>query len=1136
MLCSVTVLGARNGADADTAAAKVVDYLKGQRADHGAPMRQAPGAPSSEPEGDAETPSRYYGDSAEQPGRWLGSGFGSIVQEGTVDGDTFSQLLLGINPETGKPLIGAAGSAGRAQRTRTASGTLPDGVSADSRLGLKAASEFLGLDRSYIRKLLARTAATRAAGDEPASVFLDGARAGPRRGWEVSVAELKRFAGAREAQSVVLGYDVTFSCPKSVSLLWAMVDPDVRTEILEAVEASVAAGIAYLEENGCAVRAGGAAAGDGLLAAGFLHATSRALDPQLHWHCVVINASAGPSGDFGALDARGLFAHAKTAGYLAGAHLRHEMARRLGVAWERSVHGLADIEGIDRDTIEAFSKRSTAIGEVADAAGLRTAAGRQSAALSTRSAKQAVDAAELIDGWHSELLDRGYTTDRIEALRARVDWEPEVSSRDRLELARELLSARGLTELNAVFDRRDVVQRISEWAGDRLNASDISDLADEFLTHPEVVMLGTSQPGRPGSVIQRTDGRTVRAATGAAYTTASMLSIESEIRHRFEDGIETGAALVPDDVLESALSSQPALGDDQLAMVRSICQSGDQVQCVLGPAGTGKTFALEVASRAWEGDGRRVIGIAVAGVAAEVLSRSMGIETTTVAAMLTRLETSGPAGLLDDRTVVIVDEASTLGTRDLSRLLRWTTETGAAVRLVGDPAQHSAVAAGGMFRHLVEEHPERVPVLTKNRRQAADSLGQVRLALTEYRDGQIAAALTRLERDDRVVSAPSADELLDALVADWYVDRQQRLSDPSLARSAMVAEHHFERTELNRRARAMLIADGSIHGNVLSIGGQEFQAGDEVICRAQDKTIRPAGGTRQSYVRNGTRGTVVEVRADDDRAGLVVDFDGRGEVFVPRAFLEIEVRPTVVGGLSHAYALTSHAAQGETYEAGRHLATDQSSREGVYVGLTRGRSDVRLYTVNRTDLAPRIDDDPGLPRLQAETQEARDAVANRLVGLSGERLATEQDGLGTRARHLRETLSPRELHTRAHAVDLEPDAVQAWEVARTAIAAEARLRPSPEAVERIGARPGPGAARRRWDTAAAAIAEHRAVHGHTETPESTADWSRVQATIDAATPISTSRSRGPEAPTELTEDFPSAGQSVATLPVISLER
>ncbi len=76
---------------------------------------------------------------------------------------------------------------------------------------------------------------------------------------------------------------------------------------------------------------------------------------------------------------------------------------------------------------------------------------------------------------------------------------------------------------------------------------------------------------------------------------------------------------------------------------------------------------------------------------------------------------------------------------------------------------------------------------------------------------------------------------------------------------------------------------------------------------------------------------------------VVVDFERRGQVEVGEAHLTKRVRPGVVGQLAHVYAVTSNMAQGETYQAGRHLTSDASSRQGVYVGLTRGRSDARLY-------------------------------------------------------------------------------------------------------------------------------------------------------------------------------------------------
>jgi conjugative relaxase-like TrwC/TraI family protein len=1128
MLCSVTVLGARNGSDASAAAGKIVDYLKGQRPDTGRPLRNTTGQAAADP----GEPARYYGDSAEDLGQWLGSGFGDVELDGAVDSDAFASLLLGNHPTTGEQLISNAGSAARANGARPAS----ERIDPAATYGLREAAALVGVGRPYLQKL-AKTTAARAAGDEVPNTYLDAVQAGPNRRWEVSGTELQRFAQARESQAVVLGYDVTFSCPKSVSLLWARVDPDTRAEILAAVDSSVRAGMAYLEEYGCTVKVGtDLVAGGGFQAAGFLHATSRALDPQLHWHCVVINATTGPTGKRRAIDARSLFAHARTAGYLAGAQLRHELTERLGVAWTSPHNGLADIEGIERSTIEAFAKRSTEIDEVAQAAGLRSAAGRQSAALSTRAAKSPVASDELIHRWHDELDRHGFTIDAADDVLGRTTVAG-IGPTDRDQLFRLLLGPHGLTELSSVFDRRDVLQAVAEWAGSRLTAEEISHLADDFLAGPDIVILGRTST-RPGLSIQRVDGRTVKGDDTPIYTCQAMLDLEASILDRLEAGFGSATAMVPNEALEAAIRSQSSLGADQAVMVEQICTSGDRIQCVLGPAGSGKTFALEVATRAWESHDHRVVGVAVAGVAAEVLSRSLGIQTDTVASLLTRLDLSGPAGVLDDRTVVLVDEASTIGTRDLARLLAWTDRTGAAVRLVGDPAQHSAVSAGGMFRHLVERHAERVPELTVNRRQHGHEMGEVRLALAEYREGKIADALDRLDRDQRVVTADTADELLDALVADWYVDRQRRVTEPGLASSSMVAEHHFERAELNQRARTMLEADGTIHGPALEAGGHTFQAGDDVICRAQNRDLRPAGGNRRSYLRNGNRGTVLEVDLTPDHHGLLVDFDGKGPIFVPRSYLEAEVRPHVAGGLTHAYALTSHASQGDTYEAGRHLATDQSSREGVYVGLTRGRTDVRIYTVNRSDLVPRIDDDPSLPRLERETIEARQAVAARLAATAGELLATEHDHLGPDARQAAEQLPAVELRRRATAEDPDPSHVRAWHARRLHLAAEARHHPTPEILDAIGPRPGPGAARSRWDRVAAAVAEHHAVHPDTTTPDASAEWSQLQPSIDALRLDATQRSQdlGPNQPEPRPEPVPTPVHSVGTIPILELER
>ena len=127
----------------------------------------------------------------------------------------------------------------------------------------------------------------------------------------------------------------------------------------------------------------------------------------------------------------------------------------------------------------------------------------------------------------------------------------------------------------------------------------------------------------------------------------------------------------------------------------------------------------------------------------------------------------------------------------------------------------------------------------------------------------------------------------------------------------MTAEHHRERVELNRRARALLKADGTLRGSELLVAGVGFQVNDEVMARVGDQQLRAEGAGRDQWVRNGSRGVVREVGEDH----LVVDFERWGAVRVPISYIEREVVPGVVGGLTHSYALTTFAVQGATMAA-----------------------------------------------------------------------------------------------------------------------------------------------------------------------------------------------------------------------------
>jgi conjugative relaxase-like TrwC/TraI family protein len=1172
VIVRVTTLGSAKG-DAVGAANAVVRYLDGR---HPLPRTaEKPGQLPDLPTLDGSGIVGYYADSVEGPGRWLGRGITGMRLEGQVDPEAFRRVLLGQHALTGEQLVGARGSALRAEQAgREGALVVAAGGGGDELLSLPQAAALLGVSDRYLRKVAADTTAHQAeqaravaAGEVPPetpSTYLVATQDGEGTRWQVARSELERFAGrpltvaasgepdellslpqaaallgvsdrylrkvaadttahqAEQARAVaagevppetpstylvatlddtgrrwqvarseverfalerrvpaaVVGYDLTFSAPKSVSILWARADAAGQAKIVAAIDKAVAVGMAYMQEQAAWVgRGNNRSRAPGLVAADYVHATSRALDPQLHHHVVVANMAESPTGSVVALDGRPLYAHAKTAGYLAAAELRHELSSTMGVAWEQVERGLADVAGVGGVAISEMSQRSAEIEEYVGQARHDSLVARQAANFATRATKDhAVDPDALRPSWQARLDAAGFDARAAAAVYGRQAAPLLVTNEDRAKLFRRLGGARGVTEMASTFDRRDVIQHVAEWAGDRLDATQITDLADEWLTTEAVVTLeGGRREGRTADVIRLGDGRVVSSVPDdALYTTRTVLAIEQRLFASYGRGRHAGAAVVPEATVEAVLASRSRLGDDQAEMVRAITRSGHRVQCVLGPAGAGKTTALEAAVRAWEQAGFTPIGTAVQGTHAEVLGARTGIEARTVASLLMAVHKGSLK--IGPQSVILVDESSTLGNRDLLDLMVIVEDRGGALRLIGDPAQHSAVAAGGAWRRLLEEFPHDRGEVTELRRQRGEEMADVRLALTDYREDRVAAAVERLREGGRVVEADSPEEVIDALVADWYHDRQLRIAEPTREASSMTADHHHERRELNHRARALLAADGSLTGPSLDLPGISFRAGDEVIATQGHKDLRPAGGTYKDQVKTGERGTVVAVRLGrkPTDSSLVVDFETRGRVVVDHHHLTHRVRPGIVGRLTHSYALTTYAAQGATMDAGRGLATEASARAGVYVALSRGVSDAKLYVLRRRELVADADDHPELPRLETTTAILAEVTA-RLQAQQAEQLATTVDPDAPQVARLRQAHSLGELAAMA-AGPATPDSSRARRALVDelgAIASRARLRPDADLVARLGPRPAGGAHRKVWDAAVGEVATFR---------------------------------------------------------------
>jgi conjugative relaxase-like TrwC/TraI family protein len=872
----------------------------------------------------------YYTGQGESAGRWVGSLAKEIGLKGEVDPDDFRAVLAGRDPQTGEQHVHRPGprSSGVAN------------VDPEREFDAIQAASVLDVSARHVRRLLEEgdrylEQRGRADGehDLPAPKgYLSGTRVavkdqqGPEE-WRVKGSELQRFAESRTERKFRPGYDLTLRPPKSVSVLWALGGPDIAGKVRDAHTAAVDQVVRYYEHQ--AVRSRSTKTGrrvetDGIIAAAFDHRTSRAGDPLLHTHVVTANMTRFRDSDrkvmWRAIESPGLFEHAKAAGCLYQAHLRHELTKHLGVRFRPVANGYAEIDGVPDAVIDVFSKRRNEIEEELAATGRTTARSAQVATLETRKAKDySVDADTLTARWLAEAASVGFDTAAARACTG-ISAVTTLTDADAERILGLLAGPHGLCERASTFRRSDVVETISTLVGSSATGAQIRELAERFVTSTRVVAVSPSGVVRPDQ----------RRSAQQRWTTVDLANTEKRLLVQAERRVVSPDHRIGNDVVADVVATRPELSDEQARMVDAVCRSDRFVLPVEGRPGAGKTYATEAIVAAHVEAGVPILGCAISAAAASELETQAGfarsaMAATTVAKLLHDLDRFGG---LAAGTTVVVDEASMIGTRDLARLADHAERVAGRMILVGDPDQHGSVDAGGVFARLCRERGDDPVKLVENRRQD-DHVD--RLAIEDYRNGLVADAVQRLDDADRVVRSATAGESFDAMVADWYAARLAGAADP------MIAGPNSTRRALNERARVLLKASGELTGTPLRVAGREFQRGDEVVARRNDRTLRAPGS--KDFVKNGSVGVIEQVHHRDHE--VTVNFEREGMIRVPRAYL-------AAGRLEHGYARTTYGVQGHTHDVARYHPTDASGFEEGYVAVTRGRKGARLYVVDGT--------------------------------------------------------------------------------------------------------------------------------------------------------------------------------------------
>jgi conjugative relaxase-like TrwC/TraI family protein len=729
----------------------------------------------------------------------------------------------------------------------------------------------------------------------------------------------RELLGRPHGRNAVPAFDVVLRPTKSVSVLYGLGDPSTGRAVLAAHHAGVTEATAYLDGHLGARRGHGGVqhvSGQGMLAVGFDHRTSREGDPLLHTHLVVANRVRGPDGRWTALDGRDLYRHRLAADAIYRACYQRQLSRTLGVEWTAAdQHGNRELQGLPDELVRLFSKRADQIGQEVERL---EADGRERtprlvkwAVHATRKPKEQETPDTLYGRWRAEASEWGMDLDvlvRQVTGRTRVR-DQDLSERTVAAMFDRLAGPDGLTAQASSFARQDVIVALGgQLAG--TTRAELEDLADQFLSERTVSVVAD------------------RALEERRWSTPELLGVEQQLVATTGRAGEQ-AAVVSHEAVRAALAAHPTAGADQQGMVRDVCQGGAGVALVVGKAGTGKTFALGAARHAWQLDGYRILATAPTGIASVSLEAEGFEEVATCDRLLADLDRGREQ--LDGRTVLVVDEAGMLGSRKLARLLDHAQQARAKVVLVGDDRQLSAIDAGGGFRALRLRLG--ASELTENRRQHQ---AWEREALELVRSGLVDDAVAAYRANNRVVAADSKPAATLALLQDWWTAWRQAEHNPS-EDVALLAYRRAEVDRLNSACQQLLAARGRLGPDRLQVEDRQLAVGDRVVCGRN--------AINQLGVANGTRGIITAL--DPQARTLTIRVDGKQPraVTLPGWYLDGRQRSERNRRVDLAYATTGHRAQGLTKWRALVRLTGSEDSNWLYVQLSRARHQTTLYPV-----------------------------------------------------------------------------------------------------------------------------------------------------------------------------------------------
>ena len=764
--------------------------------------------------------------------------------------------------------------------------------------------------------------------------------------------------------------DYTFSAPKSVSIA-ALIQKDKR--VIQAHDEAVKTALTVLESRYAKTRTRTAPGirervqTDNIIAATFRHETSREQDPQLHTHCVVMNATQLADGRWQSMANEDVLNNKKLLGEIYQNELAVQL-RKLGYEIDPQGNGLFECKGYDKPLLDLFSTRSQQIEKYVERweEMLKEKGGKplhakqkEQATLATRLRKKSVPREVLLDGWRKSIQDSAINL-------------PATPEKGPVEV--ESQAQKAATEgVNHAAERESVFKL---------------EKVERFVLEHH---LGKQSFSEMQGALQETD----LVPAKERYTTETAINRELDTIAIMESGQGQVEAIAAYADVKAATAEETSLTAGQYAAIIDTATSSDQVVAWQGVAGAGKTYSLKILAQLATEQGYEVTGYAPSAQAANVLSEEANIEGNTVARLLHGRSQNNEA----KQAIWIVDEAGLLSAKDAHSLLQKAQEDNARVVLIGDTGQLSAVEAGNPFKSL-QSAGMKTSFLEESRRQKTEAL---RTAVVCLAAGQQSEGLNQLDRAGMVTEVES-DEIRHLMITRDYISlspeareqtlilsgtNQERLALTGSIRTALQAEgrlgddtfemgslrsldrtaaqlkyacsyqkdnvivpvRDYPRHGLKRREQYRVV-EKSIDNNRLALQGPDGQTFDFDPSTCADKTayevqkLAIAPGEQLRWTRNeaveGVRNGQVVTVESVDALGAATVRDASGEVMT--------VDLTGQQYLDYALVSTTYSSQGKTADQVLGAIDSTLSKEGLYVAVSRAKSSLSLYTTDKEKL------------------------------------------------------------------------------------------------------------------------------------------------------------------------------------------